>query len=100
MHSKRTKNARLGVSATALSLAAILALAANPRCGAAEPGSEFAQRLAAIALHESGDGKSVASPFVIGVNADLVRHLPASLVRSETAEEAAKKAHALVAQGR
>jgi type IV secretion system protein VirB1 len=83
------------VTATALSLAAILALAGNPQCGAAEPGGEFAQRLAAIALHESG-----GSQFIIGVNADLVRRLPASVVRSDTAEEAAAKARALVGQGR
>jgi len=42
------------MSATALSLAAILAFATDPHYGAAAPDSEFASRLAAIALHESG----------------------------------------------
>jgi len=42
------------MSATALSLAAILAFATDPHCGAAALDSEFASRLAAIALHESG----------------------------------------------
>ncbi len=52
------------MSATALTLAAVLALAADPRCGAAPAGSEFQSRLAAIAIHESG-----GDPLVIGVNA-------------------------------
>jgi hypothetical protein len=33
------------MSATALTLATVLALAANPQCGAAPAGSEFASRL-------------------------------------------------------
>lgn len=83
------------MSATALSLAAVLALATDPRCGAAVPGSEFASRLAAIAIHESG-----GDPFVIGVNADRERGLPAAAVRSATAQEAATRARTLIAQGR
>ena len=83
------------MSATALGLAAILALAADPRCGAAPAGSEFQSRLAAIALHESG-----GDPLVIGVNADRARGLPAAAIRSATPQEAATRAAALVAQGR
>jgi len=83
------------VSATALTLAAILALAADPRCGAAPAGSEFQSRLAAIALHESG-----GDAFIIGLNADRVRGLPAAAIRSSTAQEAAARAAALLAQGR
>jgi len=51
------------MSATALALAASLALAADPRCGTAAPASEFASRLAAIAIHESG-----GDPLVMGMN--------------------------------
>jgi type IV secretion system protein VirB1 len=83
------------VSATALTLAAILTLASNPRCGAASAGSEFQSRLAAIALHESG-----GDPLVIGVNAGRARSLPATAVRSATPQEAAARAAALSAQGR
>ena len=81
------------MSATALGLAAVLALAADPRCGAAPAGSEFASRLAAIAIHESG-----GDPLVIGVNAD--RALPAAAIRSATPQEAAARAAVLVAQCR
>lgn len=83
------------MSTTVLTLAAILALASDPRCGAAAPGSEFASRLAAIAIHESG-----GDPLVIGVNADRARGLPATAVRSATPQEAAARAAALIAQGR
>ena len=83
------------MSAAALSLAAVMALATDPRCGAAPPDSEFASRLTAIALHESG-----GDPFVIGVNAIRERGLPAAAVRSATAQEAANRARALIAQGR
>ena len=83
------------MSATALGLAAVLALAADPRCGAAPAGSEFASRLAAIAIHESG-----GDPLVIGVNADRARGLPAAAIRSTTPQEAAMRAAALLAQGR
>ena len=86
------------MSATVLTLAAILALATDPRCGAAPAspeGKEFASRLAAIALHESG-----GDPLVIGVNADRTRGLPAAAVRSATPQEATTRAAALVAQGR
>jgi type IV secretion system protein VirB1 len=83
------------MSATALTLAAVLALAADPRCGAAPAGSEFASRLAAIAIHESG-----GDPLVIGVNADRARGLPAAAIRSTTPQEAATRAAALLAQGR
>ena len=83
------------MSAAALSLAAVMALATDPRCGAAAPDSEFASRLTAIALHESG-----GDPFVIGVNAIRERGLPAAAVRSATAREAATQARALIAQGR
>jgi len=83
------------MSATALTLAAVLALAADPRCGAAPAGSEFASRLAAIAIHESG-----GDPLVIGVNADRACGLPAAAIRSTTPQEAASRAAALFAQGR
>jgi len=83
------------MSATALTLAAVLALAIDPRCGAAAPASEFASRLAAIAIHESG-----GDPLVIGVNVDPARGLPAVAVRSATPQEAAARAGALLAQGR
>lgn len=83
------------MSATALTLAAVLALAADPRCGAAPAGSEFASRLAAIAIHESG-----GDPLVIGVNADPARGLLAAAIRSTTPQEAATRAAALLAQGR
>jgi type IV secretion system protein VirB1 len=83
------------MSATVLSLAAILALASDPHCGGAAPGSEFSQRLTAIALHESG-----GDPFVIGINADPTRNLPAATVRSATAEEAGTQARALIVAGR
>ena len=83
------------MSATALTLTAVLALAADPRCGAAPAGSEFASRLAAIAIHESG-----GDPLVIGVNADRARGLPAAAIRSTTPQEAATRAAALLGQGR
>ncbi len=83
------------MSATALSLVAVLALAADLRCGAAPAGSEFQSRLAAIAIYESG-----GDPLVIGVNADRARGLPAAAVRSATPQEAAARAAALLAQGR
>ena len=79
-----------------LSLAVILAFASDPACGAAAPGSEFAQRLATIAIHESAGG----DPYVIGVNADPAHGLPAAMVRSATAQEAATKARDLIARGR
>jgi len=83
------------VSATALGIAAILALATDPRCGAAPAGSEFQSRLAAIALHESG-----GDALIIGVNADRVRGLPAAAIHSATPQEAAARATALLTQGR
>ena len=83
------------MSATALTLAAVLALAADPRCGAASVGSEFQSRLAAIAVHESG-----GDPLIIGVNADRARGLPATAIHSATLQEAAARAAALLAQGR
>ncbi len=83
------------MSATALTLAAVLALAADPRCGAAPADSGFASRLAAIAIHESG-----GDPLVIGVNADRARGLPATVIRSAMSQEAATRAAALLAQGR
>ena len=83
------------MSATALGIAAILALATDPRCGAAPAGSEFQSRLAAIALHESG-----GDALIIGVNADRVRGLPAAAIHSATPQEAAARATALLTQGR
>lgn len=83
------------MSATALTLAAILALASNPHCGAAPEGSEFQSRLAAVALHESG-----GDALIIGVNADRARGLPAAAIHSATPQEAAARAAALLAQGR
>lgn len=78
-----------------LAFADVQKLAENPRCGRAEPGSEFARRIAAIAIHESG-----GDPFIIGVNADRAQGLPAAAVRSATPGEAAAKARVLLAQGR
>jgi len=83
------------MSATVLGLTAILAFATNPRCGAAAPDGEFASRLAAIAIRESG-----GDPLVIGVNADPARGLPATALRSTTPQEAATRAATLLAQGR
>ena len=79
-----------------LSWVAILGLATNSACGAAVPGSEFAKRLAAIAIHESAGG----DPFVIGVNEDGVRGLPAAMIRSASAQAASVKARSLIIQGR
>ncbi len=70
-------------------------VAQDQRCGRAEPGSEFARRLAAIAIHESG-----GDALVIGVNADRARGLPAAAIHSATPQEAAARANALLAQGR
>jgi len=83
------------MSATALSRAATLAFATDPHCGAAAPDSEFAPRLAAIAIRESG-----GDPLVIGVNADPARGLPTTALRSTTPQEAATRAATLLAQGR
>ena len=83
-------------SMSVLSLTVVLALASDPACGAAAPGSEFAQRLTAIAIHESAGG----DPYVIGVNADPAHGLPAAMVRSATAQQAATKARDLIARGR
>lgn len=83
------------MSAAALTLTAILALATDPHCGAAAPDGEFASRLAAIAIHESG-----GDPLVIGVNADPAHGLPAATIHSATLQEAAARAGALMAQGR
>src|SRR6185312_12029182 len=80
---------------TALALAAVLALAVDPHCGGATPGSEFAQRITAIAIHESG-----GDPLIIGVNADPSRGLPGAVVRSATMQDATGQARALLAQGR
>ncbi len=70
-------------------------VAQDPRCGRAKPGSEFAKRLAAIALAESG-----GDPLIIGVNADRARGLPAAAIHSATPQEAAARAAALLVQGR
>jgi len=78
-----------------LSLAVVMQLATDPACGAATPGSEFAERLRAIAIHESA-----GDPLLIGVNADLVHGLPAAVVHSATTQEAASKARNLIARGR
>ena len=83
------------MSAAVLTLATVLALAIDPRCGAAAAGGEFASRLAAIAIHESG-----GDPLIIGVNADRARGLPAAAIHSATPQEAAARAAALLAQGR
>lgn len=80
---------------SALALAAVLSLAVDPHCGAATPRSEFAQRITAIAIHESG-----GDPLLIGVNADPSRGLPAAMVRAATAQDAARQARTLLAQGR
>ncbi len=86
------------MSGAVLGIAALTALAVS--CGAAQPGSEFAFRLTAIALHESGDGRGGADPLIIGVNPDRARGLPAASIRSATPQEAAARANALIAQGR
>ncbi len=78
-----------------LTAAALLALAADPQCGAAVSGSEFQARLAAIAIHESG-----GDALIVGVNADRARGLPAATIHSATPQEAAARANALLAQGR
>ena len=83
------------MSGAALALAAIVSLANDPNCGAAQVGSEFASRLAAIAIHESG-----GDPLIIGVNTDAPHGLPASVIRSATIEEATQQARALILQGR
>lgn len=70
-------------------------VAQDPRCGRAGPGSEFARRLAAIAIHESG-----GDPLIIGVNADRARNLPAATVHSTSPQEAAARAAVLLVQGR
>ena len=51
-----------------LAIATLMALATDPACGRADPDREFAQRLAAIAIKESG-----GDPLVIGVNPDASR---------------------------
>lgn len=76
-------------------MATVLALAADPHCGGATPGSEFAQRITAIAIHESG-----GDPLIIGVNADRPRGLPGAVVRSATMQDAVGHARALLGQGR
>ncbi len=73
-----------------LGVAAVLALATNPRCGAAQAGTEFAWRLTAIAIHESG-----GDPYAIGVNG-----LGSSTYRFATQAEAMAFARALNAAGR
>lgn len=70
-------------------------VAEDSRCGRADRGSEFARRLPATAIHESG-----GDPLVIGVNADRARGLPAAAIRSATPQEATARAAALIAQGR
>lgn len=79
--------------ATALTVAAVLALAAE--CGSARPGSEFADRLAAVAQHESA-----RHPLAIGVNAEPSRNLPAQSLRFASHVEATRAAHDLLRQGR
>ncbi len=83
-----------------LSLAVILSLATDPRCGNAKPGSDFALHVQAVAIHESGSGQLAGDPLIIGVNADPARGLPAAVVRSETVQQAAARARVLLAQGR
>ncbi len=73
-----------------LSLAVVLALATDPACGAAAPGSEFASRMQAIAIGESG-----GDPFAIRINGP-----GGGARRFATASEAAASARALNAQGR
>jgi len=67
-----------------------LALATDPACGAAALGSEFAQRLAAIALHESG-----GDPVIVGVNGP-----GGGAHRFSSASEAAAYARAMIGAGR
>jgi hypothetical protein len=80
---------------TVLTAAAVLGLIVNPACGNLPGDSDLAQHLVATVITESG-----GDPFIIGVNADTVRGLPASKVSAPTAAEAAAKASMLLAQGR
>ena len=78
-----------------LSASIILALIANPACGNVPADSELARHLnATVAIESAGD------PFAIGVNADVVRGLPAYRVTATSADEATAKAVGLLAQGR
>lgn len=79
-----------------LSLTVVLGLASDPACGGATQGSEFARRLAAIAMHESAGG----NPLAIGVNADPARSLPAASFAPPTQEKAIEIARNLIAQRR
>ncbi len=81
------------MSATALSIAAVLTLATD--CGGARPESEFATRLAAVAEHESA-----RHPLAIGVNAEPARGLSGQSLRFSSPAEAARAAHDLLRQGR
>jgi len=83
------------MSAAALSVAAVLALATDPRCGAAPAQGDMAGRLAAIASHESE-----RRPYAIGINRDDRRGLPADRIFAASAQEAANSARALLAAGR
>ena len=78
---------------SALSLAFVLGLAGDPRCGA-RPGIEPA-RIVAVAKQESG-----LDPLIIGANADPAHGLPHQSFRSTTPAEAIAKASALLASGR
>lgn len=87
------------MSATTLSVAAVLALATAPQCGGVQPdgefAKEFAERLVAVATHESG-----RNPLAIGVNPEPSRGLPGASLRPTSAEEAVAAARALLQQGR
>jgi type IV secretion system protein VirB1 len=80
-----------------LTAAAVLALVTDPSCGRLRlpEQAEFAYRLVATAMIESG-----GDPFIIGVNAQPSRGLPAAKVVSATAADAVMRATALLAQGR
>ena len=85
---------------SALALAAVLALATDPQCGAAAPDSELAHRLQATAVHESGDDRTYADPLAIGVNADLARGLHPARLHFASSQEAIAGAYSLLAQRR
>lgn len=76
--------------------AAIVGLLTNPTCGGVAPDNDdLLTHMRATVMQESeGD------QYAIGVNADVIRGLPATRTSATTAAEAVEKAKALLAQGR
>lgn len=79
-----------------LAQAAILGLIANPACG----NVSSADKVQTAQLYATVMGESGGDPLIIGVNAEPARGLAAYKVLSVTADDAAAKAEALLAQGR